>query len=352
MKLILINYSMSSKSLLFSHQREIALALSSHFDHTFVITGEEGIDLNPKNISIFNTNWTAGKNLRNVIRFYLVTVPLIFKYRKDAIVLCHMTDVQASLISGVCKFLRMRSYLWYAHKSPSIYLRFSALFLTRIFTSTPGSCPLKGRKVHPIGQAVKSFSSIPREMQINETPLSWYHIGRLDPSKRIEDIVLALENFRKEFPDISLHIYGRASSLETEEYAIQLMNRFSTNKYTDWVIFHGPISNSSLSEISIKHDGFIHAFQGSLDKTLVEAAMLKRIIVSANPEFSLEFEGVKQAPEQEVSSILESKLEEVFKQDQDYKLQVLERNYKIAVQRHSMESWVRNFTSQVLVAKK
>jgi hypothetical protein len=182
---------------------------------------------------------------------------------------------------------------------------------------------------------------------VNEVPISWYHIGRLDPSKKIEDIILALDSFRQKFPRINLHIYGAASSEETESYANRLRVRFSSGTFPQWLTFHGGISHSQLSEVSLRHDGFIHAFQGSLDKALVEAVMLRRLVVSANPEFSFEFEGIDTAPVENVQTILKSKLEDMFLQKPESRAELINRNYGIAFSKHSMESWVQKVVAQI-----
>ena len=67
-----------------------------------------------------------------------------------------MTSIQSTFISPLTRVLRIRHYLWYAHTSNNIYLQISRALTNGIITSTPGSCPIKGRKVYPIGQAVDS----------------------------------------------------------------------------------------------------------------------------------------------------------------------------------------------------
>jgi hypothetical protein len=67
-----------------------------------------------------------------------------------------MTSVQSAFISPITRIIRLRHYLWFAHTSNGIFLKVSRLLSNGIITSTPGSCPLKGNKVYPIGQSINS----------------------------------------------------------------------------------------------------------------------------------------------------------------------------------------------------
>jgi len=339
---------MSPSNMLFSHQREIALELSKYFEETHVITSDGQFDSSPDNVSVSSTNWSEGKIIINVLRFYVCAIPVLIKNRKNSVVFFHMVDVQAFLLAGICKLLGIKNYLWYAHKASSVYLNLAAPFLTRIFTSTPGSCPIKGKRVTPIGQAVKIPSIVDLVPSLREEPISWYHIGRLDPSKNIDEIILALKELRKIHPAIKLSIYGKASSNVTEEYASGLIKNYSTGEFRNWITFHGELEHSLLESVSLQHDGFIHAYQGSLDKTLVEAAMLKRIIVSANPEFSVEFEGQEQVANVDVGTLLRYKLEMLYKTSVATRLECINHNFELAVREHSMDVWLKRLVSELM----
>ena len=154
MKLLLLNYSMNARSTVFSHQLEVAKRLSRHFERTFVITADEHLGEKTANIEIQSSNWKSGQSLKNAITFYRLVIPVILSQRKDIVVFSHMTEVQSFLIAPLCRLLGIPHFLWYAHKSNSKYLRLSFPFLNGVITSTPGSCPIRSPKVHPIGQAI------------------------------------------------------------------------------------------------------------------------------------------------------------------------------------------------------
>jgi glycosyltransferase involved in cell wall biosynthesis len=343
MKLLVFNYSMNGASQVFSHQRRIVGELSRHFSHIDVITAETFSDSDIDKVSVSSTGWKSGRNFTNIFSFYRISIPLLIKHR-GGVVFSHMTEVQTFLTVIICKVLRIKHLLWYAHKSASPYLAFSYPFLDAVITSTSGSCPIRGKKVIPIGQAVDTemFQSSNREPDF--PPKSWYHVGRIDPSKNIEAIIEALKSFRKENPTISLNFYGTASSEATSQYMESIRTRFGSTDYVEWVHFHGPIKHSQLVDISMRHDGFIHAFWGSLDKALVEAIMLKRIVVSSNPEYLREFlsqEGNKGNTVAELTKQLH-RLYHTSKQDTFSEIQ---RKYDFACTNHGLQNWINRLVS-------
>ena len=96
MNLLVLNYSMNSQSQLFSHQRRIVEQLSEFFDHVDVITAEDFQDLPLRRVNIRSTNWITGRNISNVLNFYRVAIPLLWKHRGGT-VFSHMTQIQTLL---------------------------------------------------------------------------------------------------------------------------------------------------------------------------------------------------------------------------------------------------------------
>jgi glycosyltransferase involved in cell wall biosynthesis len=337
MKLLVFNYSMNRNSQVFSHQKKIVEELSGYFSHIDVVTAESFNDSTVGNVKVFSTHWRLGHKFSNLLSFYRVALPLLFQYR-GGVVFSHMTEVQSFLAALICKALRIKHYLWYAHKSSSFYLTFSYPFLEAIITSTSGSCPIRGKKVIPIGQSVDRNlgSRIDRAPLI--PPKSWYHVGRTDPSKNIEIIATALLPFYELDNSISLHLYGTSSSRTTAKYFETLKKTLTSTTFSNWVHFHGPVRHSELARISMQHDGFIHAFWGSLDKALVEAIMLKRIVISSNPEYLIEFihrEGKKETAIAELTR----QLRLLYASENHVIRTEIARKYKIAATNHSLQNW-------------
>lgn len=339
MKLLVFNYSMNHSSLLFSHQPKVVERLIGEFQEIDVITAEVFNDVPQHGIKVFSLRWNQGNKLRNIYSFYKVSIPLLWKHR-NGILFSHMTDVQSALASPICWLFRIKHVLWYAHKSSSGYLNFSYPFLTSLVTSTRGSCPKNGDKVSAIGQAIDFSVSSEVDSPPQIPPLSWYHIGRLDASKNIDAIIECLSSQQKQNPKITLHFYGTPSSSQNEEYFRRVANRYSES---NWITFHGKLPPAKLSEVSQKHDAFIHAFWGSLDKALLEAIALKRIVVSSNPEYLQEFQN-RSIPKEEFKQELTSQITQLYDSSAQLVREEIERKLKIAMRRHSLDGWVIRLT--------
>jgi len=187
-----------------------------------------------------------------------------------------------------------------------------------------------------LGQAIDA--SIARDITRlpNVPPKSWYHVGRIDPSKNIEVIIDSLEALHSKDQEIQLHFYGSPSSSNYEDYYNSLRSKYA---HSDWVFFHGQIPYSRLAEVSMLHDGFINAFWGSLDKAIVEALVLKRIVVSANPEYLSEFEnGI--SPNTNISHQVQAQISALYTSSLEKVKMDIERKHRLALASHELNGWI------------
>jgi hypothetical protein len=151
---------MDSQDPLLSHQYEAVKALANSFKKITVITGRVGkIESDPR-LRIISTNWRPGHGLSNLLRLFAKAIPEIIRGDFKS-VFYHMTDLQCALLSPLVRVRRRRQFLWYAHTFKSKYLVFASWWVTGIVTSTVGSCPLTGKYVRPIGQAIDQEKFMP-----------------------------------------------------------------------------------------------------------------------------------------------------------------------------------------------
>jgi len=340
MKLLILNYSMSESSLVFSHQKEAAIRLSEQFEETFVVTADENMGSEVQGIKISTTCWIGNERMRSVIKFYRTVLPIILKNHKNLVIFSHMTEVQSFLIAPWCRILKIPHFLWYAHTSKSFYLYLSYIFLTGIITSTPGSCPIKTKKVHSIGQAVNDMYLTGSLSVINHPPLSWYHVSRIDPSKNIDLIISIFSKLRGEGWDLKLNIYGASSLKKNQNYESLLMRKYQIDINSNWLCFKGPISRSQLFSVANNHDGFVHAFQGSLDKAVLEAVMCKRLVISINPEFMKEF-SIEDYKGKNLKDNLLRQFSDVLEMSPAFINEKIEMNYLKCKRDHTMDQWLR-----------
>jgi glycosyltransferase involved in cell wall biosynthesis len=245
----------------------------------------------------------------------------------------HMTEVQSALLGPLTRLLRIRHFLWYAHTSKSFALRWSHFWISGIFTSTPGSCPIKGMKVFPIGQGVDSvaFPLVPLLAQKNRN--NFLHFGRFDPSKKIDVILSTCQDLRAMGFRISFRQVGSASTDRYAERANYIQRNF---KSQDWATFYPSINRNDIPLEVSKSSAFIHAYQGSLDKTLVEATLQGLPVLTINPEYI----GIFGSWTGEALPSLKSECEVFLTAEIQHIEFEVKRRRQIALEHHTLEHWV------------
>ncbi len=328
---------MDEKSQVFSHQIELVNKLASHFNSVTVLTGHIGHCRVSNNIKVINFEWVAGKRVSSLLRF-LTTFSKTIKKERFSVLFSHMTSTHSAFISPITKFLGLKHYLWYAHTSDGVFLRVSKLLSNGIITSTSGSCPLVGEKIYPIGQSIDK-NKFEKQLQAHYPIKKLIHIGRLDPSKNVGLIIKSVESLRKRYPELTLEIVGSPSSDFHKQYSQDLISKFSSHLYNSWLKFTPYILREDLPKYLRGKDGFIHSFQGSLDKTLVEATFSGLPVITINREYLNIFGSWRSGDNYEDLS-LESEAWALFKMSEDDIKREIDRKYALAVSQHEITGWV------------
>lgn len=278
---------MDLDSALLSHQIEVVDLLADRFARVRVITGKVGTELVKKNVEVIETTWVQGKSIRNLYNLYFKALPIILRGDYD-VVFFHMTDVQCAFLSPFIRLRRKNQYLWYAHTYNSIYLRWASKWVNNIITSTKGSCPIKSKKVLTIGQSInpRVFSPISFD-ELNFDKL--IHIGRFDKSKKIDHLIHCAKSLRTEFPSIELTIIGSPSDEKVSGWERDVQVQYADSISEGWLFFMRSIPRAEIPNFLRKSGVFIHAYLGSLDKSIIEATMLRVPVVTLNSEYIAEF---------------------------------------------------------------
>ncbi|WP_190277123.1 glycosyltransferase [Candidatus Planktophila dulcis] len=323
---------MDDSSPIFAHQAQAVESLAFYFEEITVVTGKIGTYRPSSNIRVISTEWMPGHRCRNIGQFYIKVIPLLMK--KNTQIFSHMTEVQSALIAPLTRLFRIRHYLWYAHLSNSIFLKWCHLLTSGIITSTSGSCPISDFKVHPVGQGVDSSKFLPIHLDADLKKVRFLHFGRFDPSKNIREILKTCEVLRESGQEIIFTQIGAPSTDIYEKQAFLIREEF---RELDWVSFLPSILRADISSEMEKHSAFIHAYRGSLDKTLIEATFLTIPVITVNPEYIRIFGSWsgKQNPSllQECQSFLNQDKVEIAK--------IAKSRREIAEQNHSLENWTR-----------
>jgi len=328
---------MDEKHQVFSHQIDLVNKLANQFDSVTVLTGHVGVCRVSENVQVINFNWVAGKRASSLLRFLRIFLKTVIKNRYS-VLFSHMTSTHSAFVSPITKLLRLKHYLWYAHASNGVYLRVSKLLTNGIITSTPGSCPLVGEKIYPIGQSIDK-DKFEKQQQAHYPIKNLIHTGRLDPSKNIDLIIEGVDLLRKRYPELTLEIVGSPSSELYKQYSKDLISKFSSHPFNSWIKFTPYIPREELPKLLRGKDGFIHSFQGSLDKTLVEATFSGLPVVTINREY-LNIFGSWGSGHNYNDLTLESEALALFKMSEDDLKREIDRRYALTVSQHEVTGWV------------
>ena len=340
--LLVINYAMDEKSQVFSHQIELVNQLSAKFDQITVLTARVGVCNTENNVKVVSFDWVEGKRFSSLLRFLKVFIKTV-RSEKFSVLFSHMTSVQSAFISPITRSIKLKHYLWYAHTSNGIFLKVSRLLSDGIITSTPGSCPLKGSKVYPIGQSINSQKF--RKKKSNTQPVkNLVHIGRFDPSKNIKEIVYEVKKLRTEFPDLKLEVIGSPSSDRFKDYESNVKAKFDSEVQLGWLKFTPHIPRSSLPEILQTYDCVIHSFQGSLDKTIVEATFAGLPVITINNEYRKIFGGWNLI-DVGMNNSLKDEAQLLLNLDGSKRQSEVDRRYEVAVEQHELTGWIDRLVS-------
>ncbi len=338
-KLVVFNYCMDVNDRLLSHQVEIVNSLAPEYAQVYVVTGRVGTYQCPANVTVISTQWNSSSKFKSTLKFLKISISLLIQKRPDTI-FSHMTEVQSALLSPVSRLMGIKHFLWYAHSHKSIYLRWASIWVTRIVTSTSGSCPIQSEKVSAIGQAIdlSKYRFLPK---LNGSIQNFVHIGRFDPSKNIEMIIESVRHLRRTNQNLTLSIIGDPSTALASEIAHTIMKDSQDDVNNGWLSFKESIPRERVCSELEKYDCFVHAYEGSLDKSLIEATSVGLPVATINQEYINDFGGWsdEEFPSltQQLSSIMVMDFEKL-------KLELSERRIKCE-NKHSLDRWVAQLVS-------
>ncbi len=285
--LLILNYVMDEEDKLLSHQAEIVNLIAQEVDHLSVLTGHIGKVTVPSNVTLKSYNWVRGKKIRNIVNLVKAFI-LIKKSSNISIVFSHMTFTQSLIILPLTKFLRVKHFLWYAHKTENTYLRLSSNFFDGLITSTRDSCPVKNGKIYPIGQTINSDKFLPKNI-IDYPITKLIHIGRFDPIKNISEIISVVQKSRVNFPNLTLDIIGSSSRINSAKYEQEVKFQFQNPVTQGWLKFFPGVPREEIPYLLDKSHAFIHSCNAALDKVILEANLSNVPVITSNEEFIKSF---------------------------------------------------------------
>lgn len=340
-RLFIINHCLDLDDPILSHQASTVLELAKHFHVVTVLTGRLGNFVAPPNVQIISTGWNPGSDLWNGFNTFRLGILNLIKHRPD-VVFTHMADLQAALLAPFIRILRIRHVFWYAHAHNSKFLKFASLFVDVLVSSTRGSMPLKSRKVRLIGQSIDISLFKFSKIKVNKSG-KFLHVGRIDSSKQIDLICQAFSKVFCDDNESTLTFIGSSSNPKSKSYQSQIFSQYQEAISAGKINFLAAVPRTSLPEVYSSYDVFIHAFIGSLDKTLLEATAVGLPVVTINPEYESEFGIWSQVISRSPS--LQEELTAFLKIDASEISEEVNRRTMIVKQFHSQEMWISKLLS-------
>jgi glycosyltransferase involved in cell wall biosynthesis len=196
------------------------------------------------------------------------------------------------------------------------------------------SCPIRSAKIHYIGQSIDRTLF---DGKRNLVPFCTraIHVGRLDPSKGIGEIIESVSEIRKTNPKLTLTFVGSPSTPKSQNYVDGLKEAWKRQIEAGWLKFLDSIPRRELPKFFGDYDMFVHAFQGSLDKTLIEATFSNLPVATLNHEYQMEF-GVWSTN----SDSLQSEIEGLLGYTPEKREREIQRRLEIAYEKHSFSTWI------------
>jgi glycosyltransferase involved in cell wall biosynthesis len=287
-------------------------------------------------VEVFASNWIPGKRIISSLKVVSLFLKLLYQKRFN-LVFSHMTSVQSALVSPVTKMLRIKHYLWYTHTSDNLTLRVAHKLTNGVLTATAGSCPITGSKIHVVGHSI-DVSMFKKKIKVDFPISKFIHVGRFDSSKNIELIIHALKYFREGGQDISFVNIGSPSGKNHDSYYKKIIENSNTGLDKVWLDFKMAIPRYLLSDVMQKQDAFIHAFEGSLDKAVLEATFMGLPVITINPEY-LKIFGSWDLEHKSKNNSLTEELKYLFSLSEVELQNEVDRRYELAQQDYELIGW-------------
>lgn len=341
-KLLVINYSMNASDSVFGLQPVVVEHLHPYFSRIDVITNSAPADVGRGVTHIFDLEWRQGKALGNLKKLFKTALMLNSQHKYD-VIFYHMTDVHAAVLSPLFRILnKPRQVLWYAHANTSAWLRFSVFFVDSIVSSTKLSFPIETKKLKLLGQAIDTKLFMNKfERDYRETR-KLVHIGRIDASKEISTIIESVLKLRHIMQEkICLTFIGDSRSKDGPSYHESLLKKYRDELTSGWLRFLPPVPRSEIPAILLEYDLFIHAFNGSLDKSIVEATMASLPVVTLNIGYREEFGSWSN----DVNSDLVQEFLAYMNLSPNARSNILKSRQELAIEKHSFDNWLESLVS-------
>jgi glycosyltransferase involved in cell wall biosynthesis len=249
------------------------VALAPHFTHIHVICLREGEHNLPPNVVVHSLGKEHGENR---VRYVWRTFRYAWGHRREYdAVFSHMNPHYIVLMGWLWRLMGKRMYFWRNHAKMNLMTRIAAFFAARVFYTSPHACTriFKHAMQMPVGIDTECFKP---DVSVTRKEHTVLLLGRLSPVKRPESFMDAASVL----PDFEFHSYGDDPS-SGGAYKQELETRAKRR-----VTFHPSIPNHETPAIYSQFDIYVNLTpEGSMDKTVLEAAACGALVLVANRSY-------------------------------------------------------------------
>ncbi len=315
------------------------MELSKFFEKITVICLEKGEYSLPSHIEVLSLGKEKhASKLEYISNFY----SFLWRYRKEYDhVLVHMNE-EYVLMGGVFwHFLGKKLFMWRNHAKGSLWTKLAVLLSQRVFCTSPTAFVTYSPKTHlmPVGVETKKFFT----SEIQSKKNSFLVLGRIDPVKKVENVLQAVSSLQKGGIETKVNIVGNPSK-GNQNYFSLLKNIVEKEKLSGDVSFSPAVKHSETPLLYHSYSYYINLTpSGSLDKTIFEALASGLIVITANNFF-------KNILPDELIVSDPSKLENAMKFALDYiPSEDARGKIKKLIEGHSLENLGKRLSQEILL---
>lgn len=206
----------------------------------------------------------------------------IVKSRKEYdSVLVHLSSEFTILGAWIWKLLGKRIGFWHNDAKATLFSRAAIALSDVVFYSNPDSYAARYAHARYVPMGVDAdMYTLERSAQKE----SLLFLGRIHPSKKLEAIMEAFGDIRKNVKHLTLDMYGEPRPGD-EQYAAKLRSQFSGLEREGALTYRGTVLHERTPAVYAKHEIFVHAgsAHGS-KKTLYEAMAAGCIVITSEKE--------------------------------------------------------------------
>jgi glycosyltransferase involved in cell wall biosynthesis len=255
-----------------------------------------------------------------------------------------MTPIQAALGTVYLRAMGVKTALWYAHKATPISLRIAAIFTDAIFTAGPGSISITNKNIIFTGHHIDDnfFRSTIKESRHSFALI----VGRLDRSKRVDIIIESLISYLKPNGSLDQILFvGSPSTAQDREFVERITRKYFEDIEKGRIVFQGKKNRMEVKSLLEECYVFVNASEGSLDKSVLEAAIAEVPVVCLIPDFLKDFGSWGKS---KIAPSLREEIDAFFDSSHEIRIQRAKIVQSIALEKHSLRNWLSTFDEKFM----